>query len=192
MPQLNGIGPLGPLGRIGAHGYARNQNGQYVTKGGKIMRTVSVPYSSTVNRTFSLYEEYAHRFALTSKSSLDTSWYVHGVRYNDTNEDLHTYTFTSTEEQFIYIVVVPYTLIGWAFPPTFKLTVTAGHGPIVSDAATYIQWVVVKVDGGNTKIKVQVEGDAIAETMAYSLFVTGSTGYFPKTDIIGEYQKVLA
>lgn len=153
------------------------------------MRTVYVPYSDTLNRTFSLYEEYSHQFALTTKSSLDTSWYVRDVKYNNTDPARHTYVLTSTDEQFVYILVVPYTLWGWAFPPSFVLTVNAGRGEIISDASMFIPWVVVKVPSDKTKVVVTVSGDSIAQTMSYSLFVTGSTKYFPKTDIVGDFQQ---
>jgi hypothetical protein len=189
MNQLKKAGPLGPLGRIGAHGYARNDNGQYVTASGNVVKTVSVGYSDMVNRTFSLYEEYDHIYALKAQS-LDTSWYVKAVNYNDTNPTLHTYNFVSSEEQYVYILVVPYSLVGWVFQPAFTLTVDAGRGKIVSDETLYIQWISIKVPAGKTKISVAVSGDDVAQTMAYALYVTGSTANFPKTDIVGDYQKL--
>jgi hypothetical protein len=49
---------LGPLGPVGAHGYARADGGDYVDDHGDIVRAISMKYSPSAKRVYSLFEMY--------------------------------------------------------------------------------------------------------------------------------------
>lgn len=180
---LGALGPLGPLGPIGGHGYATDSNGRYVS-GGTEMRTVSVPYNGTT-RTYELFEKYSESYA-ENKSDNDTSFMAEGYiawPYWETD----SYTFTSNEDQFVTIVLVPeYQL------DDFDIVVKDSNGNQIAYSNTfeYIDWIQIEGVAANTELTVEVElaGSWHYASKDYRLIVTGSTQYINSTDITGDHQ----
>lgn len=102
---LGALGPLGPLGPVGAHGYARDEVGNYVPEerchhDGDVCRTIDVPWTSSEKRTYELFEVYAEKHAL-AMSDNDTSFMVEG---DITEDEADVFSFTSSEDRFVTIV----------------------------------------------------------------------------------------
>jgi len=175
LGPLGALGPLGPLGPVGAHGYAVNGNGQY-THNSKVITEISVPYDTTHNRTFPLYERYAHSFARSNR--LDTSFLLQDVIYNASQPEDHSYSIFSEVQQFVSFLLVPSSLLPIDY--WWKISVIDDRGKVVADGLEYVPWVVVKLEAG-TSVRVQVEGGDTGS--AYRLFVTGSTRYFNQSAV---------
>lgn len=76
---LGALGVLGPLGPVGAHGYARDEMGNYIDTSGERKRSIDVWYDQekTVKKRFDLYEVYTESHARSMKNN-DTSFMVEG------------------------------------------------------------------------------------------------------------------
>lgn len=74
------LGPLGPLGLgpIGAHGFARDTDGNYLNSEGKTVRNISIAWDEFTSRIYSLVE--SRRFNRNqSIASFDASVFIHGI-----------------------------------------------------------------------------------------------------------------
>ncbi len=182
---LGALGPLGPLGPIGAHGYTANSNGEY-TDNSQVKRTYDVDFDGNGNmRTYELYEKYPESFA-EAKTDNDTSFMVEGT--SSSFEDVDVYSFTSSVDQFVTIVVVPEAQLD-----DFDFSIVDANDNYIatSSAGTYIDWIQVKVPAGTTlkaRVKCFYSGHTLAST--YRLYVTGSTQYLNESEIAGDHISV--
>jgi hypothetical protein len=102
---LGALGPLGPLGPVGAHGYARDEVGNYLPEDrcdhdGEVCRTIDVAWNDDEVRTYELFESYGEAHALAMDDN-DTSFMVEGTIAVDDDD---VYTFTSSEDRFVTVV----------------------------------------------------------------------------------------
>jgi hypothetical protein len=102
---LGALGPLGPLGPVGAHGYSRDDVGNYVPEDrchhdGDVCRTIDVAWTSDETRTYELFEAYAEKHALAMTDN-DTSFMVEGEIVEDEDD---VFAFTSSDDRFVTIV----------------------------------------------------------------------------------------
>ncbi|THB66811.1 MAG: hypothetical protein D6B27_06000 [Gammaproteobacteria bacterium] len=180
---LGALGPLGPLGPVGAHGYATDYDGAYIENGEEV-RTVTVDYEGG-ERDYELFENYDEDYA-KSKADNDTSFMVEGYiawPYWETD----SYTFTSGEDQYVTIVLVPeYQL------DDFDIVVKDANGNVIAESNTfeYIDWIQIENVEAGTELTVEVElsGSWHYASKDYRVIVTGSTQYINSTDIAGDHQ----
>jgi len=185
---LGPLGLLGPLGPIGAHGYRRNSGGDFVDKNGRIVTSVTIPYNSTSERSYPLFEYYSstHAKELSQQGLLDTSFMVEGDVVISTRID--EYSFTSNDyPQYISVVVTP----GYSLD-NFNLTLINDDTVITYSAlTTFVNWIQVYVQEKTTfTVKVSLAYTAQFLTHPYRLFVVGSTSFIPiSTQFKGSYIK---
>ncbi len=185
LGPLGALGALGPLGPVGAHGLEADSGGRYAHDG-EVRRTVDVPYEGAA-RTWGLFEHYDEETA-AELSDNDTSFLVSGHLAGSwwTGFEQDVFRFTSEEEQFVTVLLVPeYQL------DDLDLDLLDGDGNLVaaSNCATLIDWVQIKVPAGTTleaRIKLYYTGHVLSKR--YRLYVTGSTQHFTESDITGPHQ----
>jgi hypothetical protein len=214
---MGALGPLGPLGPVGAHGLARTTDGAYVTSGGAVRRTATVPYG-TSTRSYELYEFYRDEYARGLGYGNDTSFMVE--RSQLAPGGTVDYQFTSKSTQWVTINVVPMwmrydlaTLSGYvntaasngldyptgaargtALVDDFDLRLTDDTGRVlaVSNSVELADTIQVQVAAG-TRLHLRVthyqRGSYVGYHDGYRLFVTGSTPHIVGTDITGAHQR---
>lgn len=112
------LGPLGPLGPIGAHGYVRDDGGDYWPADGETChhapadaaappcRAVEVEWEEGgERRVYPLFERYDEERARVMEDN-DTSFMVEGS-IRSRNEESDSYVFTSDQDQWVTVAVVP-------------------------------------------------------------------------------------
>lgn len=214
---LGALGPLGPLGPAGAHGFGRTADGAYVDGGGRVRRTVDVPYGSATRR-YELYEFYRDEQARALGYGNDTSFMVERdvLAPGSTVE----YRFTSSSTQWVTVNIVPMwmrydlaTLSGYvstaaggqldypvgaargtALVDDFDLTLTDDTGRVLaaSDSVELADTIQVQVAAGarlSLRVTYHQRGSYLGYHDGYRLFVTGSTPYVAGTDITGAHQR---
>ncbi len=178
---LGAVGPLGALGPNGSTGYVTNESGAYINSSGSVVRSISVPYSSTENRTFDLYENYTQSYAMQMPDN-DTSFMVVGNLGNNTS---NSYTINSSQDQIVTALVVPnatdVTNIMYV-----GIYTTDNQLIALSDSNLYINYVEFTAPA-NTSYIVRVTSAADTISTAYRLYVTGSYSYLNEYYISGDY-----
>lgn len=178
---LGAVGPLGALGPNGATGYTTNGSGAYVNVAESVIRSVSVPYNSTSNRTFDLYENYTQSYA-TQMPNNDTSFMVVGSLGGNSS---NSYTITSSQNQIVSALVVPNYTLGTNIMYVGIYT-TSGKLIALSNSNSYINYVMFTATAGTSYI-VKVTGYSLNISNAYRLYVTGSYSYLNEYYIQGNY-----
>lgn len=164
---LGPLGIAGPLGPNGAHGFDRNQRGDYLNKAKRVVKSVNVEMNDKHER-FDLYELYASD-KLTPSEILDTSFATRGEL---TQLDSVSFKIKATRSEWISLLVVnEYEL------DRFTLKVTDDFGKsYLSESVNLSAFVNVFVKAGTIlSIEVKHAGSAHFLTIKpYRLFVTGS------------------
>ncbi|MFN7905991.1 MAG: hypothetical protein ACK5P5_12485 [Pseudobdellovibrionaceae bacterium] len=134
---LGPVGPLGPLGPMGAHGFSRNQNGEYLLNG-KVQRKINVDYDGVSSRSFDLVESYSEDFA---KKMTDNhgSFLVSGrIDLQSGKYEKDVFSFVASENQLITLVVTPeYSLDQFAA----KVTSADGHANYTSHVFSHVNFI---------------------------------------------------
>lgn len=178
---LGAVGPLGALGPNGATGYTTNESGAYINTSSEVVRSISVPYNSSTNRTFDLYENYTQAYA-TQMPDNDTSFMVVGNLGNNT---INSYTITSAQDQIVSALVVPNSTIDTDIIYVGIYT-TDGKLIALSNSNLYINYVMFTASA-NTSYIVKVTAAEDTISTAYRLYVTGSYDYLNEYYIQGDY-----
>jgi hypothetical protein len=105
LGPLGALGALGYLGLVGGHGYARNEDGNFVDKTGKVVRHASVLDASGKNKSFELVELFPEQSAKALRIH-DASWAIRGAIGKD-EADGDTFRFAAKKGQVITLTVVP-------------------------------------------------------------------------------------
>ncbi|AIT09299.1 hypothetical protein LO80_04495 [Candidatus Francisella endociliophora] len=171
------VGALGPLGPIGAHGYSRDEQGNYTDKDGHIVTKIDVPFDSDSKRSFDLYELYKAEYA-ASKKDLDTSFVTLGNLKENYSDD---YVINNDEKQVVTILVIPEQLFNY-----FDIQLYSSNGNLIAESNSrkyinFIQFLAPKDTNYTIKITSPDKSDK------YALYVTGSTKYLNKYNISGDY-----
>ncbi len=100
-------GAFGPLSEVGAHGFKRNPNGDFVDAAGKLQRTVAAQYDATTATTLQLYERYNETRAkqLGKLGKQDTAFGVDGTLKGRTEMDV--YKFNVDRAQVVTVNTLP-------------------------------------------------------------------------------------
>ncbi len=202
---LGALGPLGPLGPVGAHGYRRDDDGQYTDEAGEVVRTVEVEYEGAARR-YELFESYDVEFA-SEMDNNDTSFMASGALWP--GREPHTIRFQSHEDQLVTIVVVPESAsmflpqamsvvwasaaMGFATPPAaprpryttddFDMTLSTADGvPLaMSNTEAMIDWIQIGVTkGAELALTIEMYSSWDAWGLSpisgrYRVYVVGST-----------------
>lgn len=182
IAQMGAVGALGPLGPIGAHGYKMNKNGQYVSDGGEVVRTVNGLYDDNSRRAFPLYEYYNARFA-QSMSDNDTSFMVAGKL---TKNAVDAYPIHNDQDQIVTILVVPVN-----YYDQFSVSIYDQMGNLVakSDSTKFINFIQLSLPQ-QTDYIIDVKGlSKHFVNGGYYLYVTGSRDYLNQWNISGDHIK---
>jgi hypothetical protein len=105
LGPLGALGALGYLGLVGGHGYARNEDGNFVDKTGKVVRHASVLDAGGKNKSFELVELFPEQSAKALRIH-DASWAIRGAIGKD-EADGDTFRFAAKKGQVITLTVVP-------------------------------------------------------------------------------------
>lgn len=180
---LGAVGALGPLGTIGATGLVRNPlTGQFVNGTGSVVRSLSVPYTTTTNRNFDVYENYVQSFAMQMPDN-DTSFMVEGsLGFNSSN----SYTINSSQDQIVTVLAVPDTTLMSDIIYVGVYT-TTGKLIALSNSNAYINYVEFTAPKGSYIVK--ITKSAYSLSPLYRLYVTGSYSYLNQYYIKGNYIK---
>jgi hypothetical protein len=202
LGPLGALGPLGPLGPVGSHcahegrGFAPDDEGNYVTESGEIVRTVDVPYGRTT-RTYELFEHYSEAYA-TGLADNDTSFMATGSITN-VDDEVDTYLIRSRVSQIVTLVLVPENALS---DFDVELATTGGEtiASSISDGrqllafgvptntGNYIDFVQLPVPEG-AEVQVRVTAWRVMRTFpTYRLIVVGATEAFQSTEIRGGHQ----
>ena len=235
---LGALGPLGPLGPVGAHGYERDDVGNWRASerchheaDDGICRTVDVSWDGEEVRTYELFEHYTEEHALAMDDN-DTSFMVEGRIATDEDD---VYAFTSRENRFVTVVAfgiwtkyppgtamqlllsasvigfaTPTFVPGFAFPfniyehdtsfddidLVLEIEVDGETTEVVSDTASFVDWIHVRVPAGaELRASVRLASAWAAPWRvtgpAYRLFVVGSPPELTETGIRGPHQIAL-
>lgn len=141
---LGPVGPLGPLGPMGAHGFSRNQHGEYLLNG-DVQRKINVDYDGSTLRSFELVESYSENFA-KNMSDNDGSFLVSGrIDLQSGKYEKDVFSFVAGENQLITLLVTPeYSLDQFAV----KVTSADGHVNYTSDVSTHVNFIQFSGDQG--------------------------------------------
>jgi len=175
------VGALGVLGPIGAHGYKADENGEYRDVLGNIQMTYNVPYDTTTNRSFDLYQNYGANYA--QSHILDTSFMVQDDLCNSPKQTSR-YTFISAYNQIVSVVVVPTNQNS-----VLLLTLTNNLGVIIATSTMTADTVnfMLFTSHLNETYTVTVTTTHNAPSTEYRLFVTGSYSYLNQNNMVGTY-----
>ncbi len=102
---LGATSGLGAAGLVGGHGFATNDNGDFVDGEGEVVRHTDVEYKGG-SRRIQLTELYTEA-NLEGRASTDAAFMVRGTL--PTGDDEDTFGFTSKHDQFVTLTVVPET-----------------------------------------------------------------------------------
>lgn len=161
---LGPLGVLGPLGPNGAHGFAHNQDGDFIDQNQSTVREINIS-----GKSYPLYEFY-HERVLDRSMVFDTSFSIEGEMGHGEKID---FDVNSSEKQWVSILVQnQYEL------DTFHLNVYDSHGQkvISSNNNSLVNFVHLKVEK-NTSLRVEIVHQSSLHFLIekpYRLFVTGS------------------
>ena len=187
---LGALGGLGPLGPVGAHGYGRNDQGQYVNSKGQIMRKVMAMYTSGKWVEWPLFEFYNASFArLMNYEDADTSFMVKATGNA-------TFRATSREQQFVTIAVVPV-----FYSHVFTIAITEAEHPehviASSNSIQFINWIQMHIPKGDFPVSfdIVIQSNSVFTSNPfvssdYYLYVVGSTQWMlrkPHITFSGDY-----
>lgn len=161
---------------MGAHGFGQNEGGDYTDATGKVVRTVKANWGPASGKNtkdqfleWPLYEKYTQeRAELMTPDEADTSFMV----VADTPS---TYYATSSERQYVTILVVPH-----VYSHQFFIEVRS-QGQVIAKSANQnlMNWVQLYIDEDAVKnLEIRVSASIwnnIFFGSAYSLYVVGST-----------------
>ncbi len=105
LGPLGALGALGYLGLVGGHGYARNEDGNFVDKTGKVVHTTSVVDADGKKKSFELVELFPEKVAKAARIH-DASWAIKGALTAD-EKDGDAFRFAAKKGQIITLTVVP-------------------------------------------------------------------------------------
>lgn len=133
---LGALGPLGPLGPMGAHGFARDAGGRYL-EGGKVRRTVTVPYRRG-RRAYPLFEVYDAEVAAAMEDN-DTSFMAVGSLPRG---GATSFPFRSRGGEQVQIALTPHAQLD-----RFRLEILDGAGNVIarSDEQSQVNRVELRV-----------------------------------------------
>ncbi|GIG56941.1 hypothetical protein Lfu02_13130 [Longispora fulva] len=145
MGPLGAMGPLGPLGPTGPLAGSRNAHGEYVDAGGRVRRTVAVPWPGGPDHVYGLVEDYPAGYALTLPGN-DTSF---TVRHTLPVGGSEAYPFASDTDQFVTVLVVPekgFASLTWMTDCVFgTLTPARVHQLDTYEDVSYVCWFLPQV-----------------------------------------------
>ncbi len=164
---LGPLGIAGALGPNGAHGFERNERGDYLNKNNRVVKTLSVKLADGARR-FDLFELY-RADAVRSTEVLDTSFALRGTLASRGERKQLAY---SKRRQWVSIVLVPeFELDGFAV----KVRDERGN-EFSAESGALTSFVVLQVEGG-TRLEISLSHQRTGHVLAhkpYRLIVTGS------------------
>lgn len=178
---LGDKGPLGPLGPLGAHGFLADEDGNY-TNNGSIVRTISVLFNATLNRTYELYEFYTTQGAQCANPP-DTSFMARGSL--DAVDDVDYFPLQSSSDQLVSVALTPI----YNFDE-FDLALydERGHLVAASEAVGFVDALQVQMRAGQilyAAVKMRASGHLVHSL--YRVSVTGGGDWLTHLNAAGDH-----